>query len=147
MTAKSNIAKSALWVTISEIVFNLSGFVIHSIVGRMLGPADYGRYGLIITLTTMVIILIGNGIPTAMAKYISEIYDSNPMMVKIIKRQSMILQTIIIGVITIIFFFLAPVLARILNDPTLTPLFRISTWIIPTFAMASFYFSWNEKSP
>jgi stage V sporulation protein B len=142
MTAKSNLAKSALWVTISEIVFNLSGFVIHSIVGRMLGPADYGRYGLIITLTTMVIILIGNGIPTAMSKYISEIYDSNPKMVRIIKRQSMILQTIIIGVITIIFFFLAPVLARILNDPTLTPLFRISTWIIPTFAMASFYFSY-----
>lgn len=137
-----NIAKSALWVTISEIVFNLSGFVIHSIVGRMLGPADYGRYGLIITLTTMVIILIGNGIPTAMSKYISEIFDTNPALVRAIKRQSIILQTIIIGSITVIFFFLAPVLAYFLNDPTLTPLFRISTWIIPTFAMASFYFSY-----
>jgi stage V sporulation protein B len=138
----NNIAKSALWVTFSEILFNLSGFVIHSVVGRMLGPADYGRYGIIITLTTMVIILIGNGIPTAMSKYISEIYDTNPRMVRLIKKQSIILQTIIIGVITIIFFFLAPVIARALNDPTLTPLFRISTWIIPTFAMASFYFSY-----
>ncbi len=138
----NNIAKSAIWVTISEIVFNLSGFIIHSVVGRMLGPADYGRYGLIITLTTMVIILIGNGIPTAMSKYISEIYDSDPKMVRAIKKQSIYLQTIIIGSITVIFFFLAPVLARVLNDPSLTSLFRISTWIIPTFAMASFYFSY-----
>ena len=51
----SNLAKSALWVTISEIIFNISGFIIHSIVGRILGPVDYGRYGLVITLTTMII--------------------------------------------------------------------------------------------
>jgi stage V sporulation protein B len=137
-----NIAKSALLVTFSEILFNISGFVIHSIVGRMLGPADYGRYGLVITLTTMVIILIGNGIPTAMSKYISEIFDTDPKMVRAIKRQSVILQTIIIGAITIIFYFSSPLIALALHDQTLTSLFRISTWIIPTFAMASFYFSY-----
>jgi stage V sporulation protein B len=137
-----NIAKSALLVTFSEILFNLSGFVIHSVVGRMLGPAEYGRYGLVITLTTMVIILIGNGIPTAMSKYISEFFESDPRMVRVIKKQSIILQTLIIGAITILFYFSAPLLASILHDPSLTSLFRISTWIIPTFAMASFYFSY-----
>lgn len=137
-----NLAKSALWVTISEIIFNLSGFVIHSFVGRILGPADYGRYGLVVTLTTMVIILIGNGIPTAMSKYISEVFDTNPGMVKVIKKQTIILQSILIGGITIIFYLLTPVISYILGDPTLTPLFRISTFIIPLFAAASFYFSY-----
>lgn len=138
----STLAKSALWVTISEIIFNVSGFIIHSIVGQILGPADYGRYGLVITLTTMVIILIGNGIPTAMSKYISEVYDTDPKMVRVIKKQSIILQSLIIGVLTIIFYLCAPLLAMILRDPSLTPLFQISAWIIPTFAMASFYFSY-----
>jgi stage V sporulation protein B len=138
----SNLAKSALWVTISEIIFNISGFIIHSIVGRILGPADYGRYGLVITLTTMIIILIGNGIPTAMSKYISEVYDTNPKLVKVIKKQSIILQSLIIGMLTIIFYLSAPLIAKILHDPSLTPLFQISAWIIPTFAMASFYFSY-----
>jgi stage V sporulation protein B len=138
----STLAKSALWVTISEIIFNLSGFLIHSVVGRILGPADYGRYGLVVTLTTMVIILIGNGIPTAMSKYISEVYDTNPGMVKVIKRQTIILQSILIGAITIIFYLLTPVISYVLGDPTLTPLFRISTFIIPLFAAASFYFSY-----
>ncbi|MFA6973554.1 MAG: flippase [Parcubacteria group bacterium] len=138
----SSIAKSALWVTISEIVFNLSGFVIHSVLGRILGPEDYGRYGLIVTLTTMVIILIGNGIPTAMAKYISEYFETNPGMVRAIKKQALILQSIIIGVVTVAFYFLSPVIAGLLNDPTLTELFQISTLIIPAFAAASFYFSY-----
>lgn len=137
-----SLAKSALWITFSEILFNLSGFVIHSVLGRFLGPADYGRYGIIITLTTMVIILIGNGVPTAMAKYISEYFETNPLMVKAIKRQAMILQTIIVGGITVIFFFSIPLICQALGDPTLIPLFRISTLIIPAFAAASFYFSY-----
>ena len=137
-----SLARSAFWVTISEIIFNLSGYVIHSVVGRILGPADYGRYGLVVTLTTMIIILIGNGIPTAMAKYISEIFETNPRLVRIIKRQAIILQSIIISSLTIIFFFGAPLIAKILGDPTLTPLFRISTLVIPAFALASFYFSY-----
>ncbi len=139
---KSNIAKSALWVTVSEIFFNLSGFIIHSILGRVLGPADYGRYGLIITLTTMVIILIGNGIPTAMAKYISEYFETDANLVRAIKKRSIQLQVIIIGATTILFYFSIPLIARLLGDLTLIPLFRISTLIIPAFAAASFYFSY-----
>lgn len=138
----SHIAKSALWVTISEIIFNLSGFIIHSILGRVLGPADYGRYGIIITLTTMVIILIGNGIPTAMAKYISEIFETNPRLVLKIKKQAIIIQSILIFVITAIFYICAPLISKSLGDPSLTPLFRFSSLIIPAFAAASFYFSY-----
>ncbi len=138
----STLARSALWVTLSEIIFNLSGFVVHSVVGRMLGPADYGRYGLIVTLTTMVIILIGNGIPTAMSKYLSEIFEAKPGMVRVIKRQAIFLQSIVVGIVTILFFFSAPLISKILGDPTLTPLFRISSLIIPSFAAASFYFSY-----
>lgn len=137
-----SIAKSALWVTISEIFFNLSGFIIHSALGRFLGPTDYGRYGLIITLTTTVIILIGNGIPTAMAKYISEYFETDAKMVQAIKRQAILTQTILIGAITAIFYFSIPLISNALGDPTLIPLFRISTLIIPAFAMASFYFSY-----
>ena len=138
----SNLAKSTFWLVVSEIIFNLSGYIIHSFVGRILGPADYGRYGLVITLTTMVIILIGNGIPTAMAKYISEIFETNPRLVLVIKKKAIILQSILIGGITIIFFLSAPLISYVLGDTTLTPLFRISTLIIPAFAMASFYFSY-----
>jgi len=136
-----NLGRSTVLLVISELIFNLSGYVIHSFVGRILGPADYGRYGLVVTLTTMVIILIGNGIPTAMSKYISEIFETNPRMVLVIKRQAIIMQSILIAVLTGVFYFSAPLIAGALGDPSLTYLFRISTLIIPTFAAASFYFS------
>ena len=136
------LVKSFFWVTLSEIVYNLSAYVIHAGMGRILGPAEYGRYGIVVTLTTMIIILVGNGIPTAMAKYLSEIFDTKQGLIKVIKRQAAIAQTILIGSLTVIFFLFVPILARILGDPTLIPLFRISTLIIPAFALASFYFSY-----
>ncbi|MFC1645387.1 flippase [Patescibacteria group bacterium] len=137
---KQHIVKSVFWLTLSEIIYNISGYIIHSGVGRILGPENYGRYGLVITLTTMIIILIGNGIPTAMSKFLSEVFDKNPAMVSVIKKQALKLQAVLVGAITAIFFLLAPYTASALGDPSLTSLFRLSTLIIPAFAAASFYF-------
>jgi len=136
---KQSVISSILWLTIAEVFFNLSGYIIHASLGRMLGPADYGRYGLIITLTTMIIMLIGNGIPTAMSKYISGIFETYPGLVLKIKKQAAILQTILIGLVTLIFFLAAPWIAKLLRDETLIPLLRISALIIPSFSAAAFY--------
>lgn len=136
---KQSVVSSILWLVIAEIFFNFSGYIIHAFLGRILGPADYGRYGLVVTLTTMIIMLIGNGIPTAMSKYISGFFESQPGLVLNVKKKAAVLQFILIGSITIIFFLLAPALSFVLRDPTLTPLFRISSLIIPSFAAASFY--------
>lgn len=134
-----NFSSSLMWLTASEVIFNVAAYIVHSVAGRLLGPADYGRYGLVVTLTTMVIVLIGNGIPTAMSKYVSGVLEKNPGDIRSIKHKAARLQVFIIGGITILFFFLAPVIAWALRDPSLTPLFRISSLIIPAFAAASFY--------
>ncbi len=133
-------SQALVWLTLSEIVFNIAGYVIQSAVGRILGPADYGRYSLVVTLTTMVIILIGNGIPTAMSKYLAEIFESAPEKILGIKRQAIRLQILLMSSVTLVFFLAAPLIAHALHDPSLTPLFRLSSLIIPAFASASFYF-------
>jgi len=132
-------SSALVWLTVSEVVFNIAAYVVHSVAGRILGPADYGRYGLVVTLTTMVVVLIGNGIPTAMSKYVSGVLEKNPGDIRSIKKKTALLQIYIIGGITILFFLFAPVIAWALRDPSLTPLFRISSLIIPAFAAASFY--------
>jgi stage V sporulation protein B len=136
---RQSVTSSLLFLAIAEIFFNFSGYIIHSALGRMLGPADYGRFGLIVNLTTTVVMLIGNGIPTAMSKYISGIFETAPGLVMVIKRQAAILQTLLMGVVTFVFWLLAPAFSSLLHDPTLTPLFRISAFILPSFAAASFY--------
>ncbi|MBI2439625.1 MAG: flippase [Candidatus Moranbacteria bacterium] len=132
-------SNALLWLTASEIIFNIAAYIVHSVVGRILGPADYGRYGLVITLTTMVIVLIGNGIPTAMSKYLSELWENNPENILAIKKKAAFLQTFLIGTVTVIFFLSAPFIAWLLKDPTLLPLFQLSAVVIPAFAAASFY--------
>ena len=140
--SRQSTLKSIFWLTFSEILFNISGYIIHMVAGRTLGPADYGRYSLVITLTTVLVVLIGNGIPTAMAKYLSEAFEHTPSLVPAIRKQGIKLQSILIGIVTILFFVSAPLIAHLLNDPTLTPLFQLSALIIPAFAAASFYFSY-----
>lgn len=133
-------SSALIWLTFSEIIFNIAGYVIQSAVGRILGPADYGRYSLIVTLTTMIIILIGNGIPTAMSKYLAEVFESAPEKILGIKYTALRLQSILMLGVTALFFFAAPLLAWALHDPSLIPLFQLSSLIIPAFAAASFYF-------
>ncbi len=136
---RQSVTSSLLWLFIAEIVFNFSGYIIHAFLARFFGPSDYGRYSLVITLATMIIMLIGNGIPTAMSKYISGIFETKPGLVLIIKRQAAIIQILFIGVATLIFYALAPLIAWLLNDLSLIPLLRLSAFILPTFAAASFY--------
>jgi stage V sporulation protein B len=134
-------SRALIWLTISEIIFNVAGYVIHASLGRILGPEDYGRFGIIVTLTTMLIVLIGNGVPTAMSKYISEVFEKYPERIRTIKAQTIRLQILIMVPVTIIFYYISPFIAStILRDPTLTPLFQLSAFIIPAFAAASFYF-------
>ncbi len=135
-----SLIKASVWLTISELVFNLSGYIIHSLLGRFLGPAEYGRYGIIITFATMIVVLIGRGVPIAMSKYLSEVRKKDPSTILSIRKTGAIVQTILISVVTILYYFLVPpIAAKLLNDPSLVSLFRISTPIIPAFALASFY--------
>ncbi len=134
-----SIIKASIWLTLSELAFNLSGYIAHSFLGRFLGPAEYGRYSLVITFSTMVVVLVGRGVPVAMSKYLSEV-RTNPFFVKKIKTETAKVQAIIIIPLTLIYFLAAPFFSQVLRDSSLTNLFRISSLIIPSFASASFYF-------
>jgi O-antigen/teichoic acid export membrane protein len=128
------------WLGLSEMLFYASGFIVHAAAGRILGPAEYGVYGLIITLTILIASLIGNGIPIAMSKFLSANLTKNPHLIRIIKHKSALAQLVLMAIVTAIFFFGAPIIANILGDPSLVKLLRISAFIIPCYAADSFYF-------
>lgn len=87
----------------------------------------------------MMVVLIGRGVPIAMSKYLSEVWKTDPSQIGHIKKTGAIIQFFIIITTTVLYYSLAPIFANLLNDPSLTPLFKLSSFIIPTFALASFY--------
>lgn len=137
----SKLKYSFIILAIAELIYNISSYVINIGLGRMLGVAAFGRYSLIIGFTTMIILLVSRGIPTAMNKRISENLDKWNT-IRAIRKTSANIQTVIIATITVAFYLLAPVFAAIFHDPSLIPLFRISALIIPAFALSSFYVSY-----
>lgn len=130
--------KSTIWLIAAEIVFTLSGYVINAGLGRMLGPADFGRYSLVIGFTTMAITLIGRGIPSAMAKRLSENL-TDAAQTKAVARTAAILQTGLVLALTAVFYFAAPLTARAFGDLSLTPLFQLTALVIPAFSLSSFH--------
>jgi stage V sporulation protein B len=135
-----SLARSFMWMTLSEILFNVSGYIVHSGAGRILSPADYGRYGLVVSISIMIITLIGNGVPISVGKYISEFLEKRPGMIGVVKRKGFYLQIIIVFLITFIYYLLGPVIAKLLGDPTLAPLFQMSAFILPAYALDTYYF-------
>lgn len=135
----SNLVKASLWLSSAELIFNISGYIIHALMGRILDLAGYGQFSIIITFTTMVVILVARGVPIAASKYLGEVITDKNNQYYNIKRSALFVQNLIIVIITLIYFLLAPVFASLLRDPDLTNLFRLSSLIIPAFALASFY--------
>ncbi|HEX8974680.1 MAG TPA: oligosaccharide flippase family protein, partial [Patescibacteria group bacterium] len=128
------------WLAFAEMLFYISGFIVQAAAGHILGPAQYGIFGLIVTLTILIASLIGNGIPIAMSKFLSSEFKRKPELVSVIKRKGAIAQFILMAIVTAVFFFASPLIAQLLHDPSLTGLLRISTFIIPCFAADAFYF-------
>ncbi len=135
----SSLIKASFWLSISELIFNISGYIIHALMGRILDPAGYGKFSIIITFTTMVVILVGRGIPISTSKYLGEITSDKANEFYHIKKSALFVQFFVITIVTIGYFLLAPIFANLLNDSSLTNLFRISSLIIPAFALSSFY--------
>ncbi len=131
---------SLIFLFSAEFLFYVSGYVVQMITGRLLGPTDFGRFSLVITLTLLIANLIGSGIPITMSKFLSETATKNSRRLPSVRYQSAKAQILVISAITLVFFVSADFIASVLKDPSLAPLFRAATFIIPFYALDSFYF-------
>lgn len=135
-----SLSRSVGLLFLAEFAFYISGYLVQMGAGRLLGPADYGAYSLVITLTLLVANLIGGSIPLAMSKFLSENAKNQPALIPIIKRQGAYIQAIFMGLLTLAFYLTAPAIAEMLGDPSLAKLFSMAAFIIPLYAADSFYF-------
>lgn len=108
-----------------------SGYLVHIALGRILGPAGYGVYGVILSLVGVFNLLLSAGIPQAISKFVSAQVDRAGA----IYRRGIALQTGLALTVASLYFLAAPLLSSVLRDPSLVPYLQFSALIIPVYAL------------
>lgn len=121
----------------AQAVFFVSAYAMHIILGRYLGPVEYGIFGVVLYAATMIRTFVAAGIPMAAARYIA----ADPSNAEGIFQRSFQLQAILAFLISALFFIAAPELARLLGDAGLAPLFRI---VAPITVFFGIFFLVNQ---
>ena len=130
---KQSVLRGTIYLMAAQAAFVASGYAIHISLGRLLGPAEYGIYAVVISLMTMVNLILTTGIPQAVAKYVA--HDNSDAVA--IKKTALKMQAAFSLVIFAIYFFMAGQIALLLNDASLTPFIRVSALIVPGYAVYS----------
>jgi stage V sporulation protein B len=132
---KNEMIKGTSYLIISKIVFMISGYGVNIVAARKLGPESYGIIGVIIALMTVMNLFFYSGFPKAAAKYLSE----NKQYTKSIIKKTSFFQLIFLCITGIILIVIAPFLANLLRDPSLTPYIYLTILVVPFYAIFSLY--------
>ena len=129
------IARGAILTAISQVVFLISGFTMNMVLARLLGPEDYGTFGLVISILIIVEIFVNTGIPEAVKKFGGE----KPELIGAIVRKTLPWQLIYgLGMFAIL-IVAAPQISKILQDDRLTQLLRIASANIIFYGLHKYF--------
>lgn len=115
--SKQSRLSGAISLSIAQAVVLLLGYVTHLWIGRVLGPAPYGIYGIILSVQTIFGLLITLGIPAAVSRFVAQREDN----AQSILQQSVRLQTLVAAIVAGISLALAPLISYVLGDKSLVP--------------------------
>jgi len=127
--------QGTIYLMIAEVMFILSGWIIHIGSKRILGLSEYGTFGILLSLLTLYRIFLATGVNRAVSRYISR----DPLQADSIRRQALKLQ-IVLGIGFCIGVWLAaPLLARIWHDDAFVGYIRLTGFFLPVFGIYSVY--------
>lgn len=124
--AKQSRITGALSLMIAQAIVLLLGYITHPLVGRLLGPEQYGIYGVILSVQTIIGMFLTLGIPSAVSRFVAQNETSG----RSILRQALKIQAIIAVVLSAGTALLAPLIANALNDHSFTSLIRFMSVVL-----------------
>lgn len=139
-----NVRTGTAYILAAQSVFFVSAYAIHIILGRYLGPVEYGLFGVVLYASTIVHTFIASGMPMAVSRYVS----AQPEKAEAIFQRGLQLQLCLAVPISLAFFLAAPLLANVLNDHLLEPLFRTVapiTIFYGVFMLTTYYYNGKRQ--
>ncbi len=133
---KQALAKGTIYLMSAQLIFLISSYAVHFGLGRYLGPELYGAFGVIMVLLTTSRVLVESGTVRAVSKYTA----NRKEFTLAVKNQAIKIQMILSLIVFFFLFTLAPSIANLLEDLTLTSYIRFLAFFIPVSAMYAVYF-------
>ncbi len=116
----------AVSLMLAQAVVLFLGYGTHLIIGRLLGPGPYGVYGVVLSVLTIFGIFLNLGVPSAVSRFVAQ----DEKHAHSILKQALRIQTTIALLLAIITAAASPLIARLLNDTSLTPLLAFISIVI-----------------
>jgi O-antigen/teichoic acid export membrane protein len=131
LSIQKKIAKNATYNFLVKAIGLAFGFVASVVVARYLGPEKYGIYSFVIWFLGMVGLLVNLGIPTTITKYVSEYLGRNDFSAAASIFNQLFRFEIGAGVVvSLLLFFLAPVIAGWYSNPDLALYLKVAALVI-----------------
>ncbi len=130
-SVKNKVAKGTVYLMVAQLTVILSGYLIHVGLARSLGPAAYGDFGFILSLTLITKMVFIIGMNPAVSKYISEQKDK----AREIYRQGLKIQLFFITICILFYFFFSGFIAQMFHDPALKEIIFLSSFITLTLGL------------
>ncbi len=127
--------RGTAYLAAAEVVFVISGWIIHVGSKHLLGLADYGTFGILLSLLTLYRIFLATGVNRAVSREISR----EPIRDRSIRRGALKIQLALGVGLGLAVWLGAPGLARIWNDQEFTGYIRLTAFFLPAFGLYSVY--------
>ena len=124
-------ARGAALVTAASALFVVSGYAVNVWLGRLLGPADYGRFGVVLALITIINVLQNASVPQAVARYTA----SHPHGAAALLRRGLSIQVGIGVALALGLAAASSAIAAALGDDALTNALRAAALIVPPYGV------------
>jgi stage V sporulation protein B len=116
----------AVYLVAAQAVVLVFGYATHLLIGRTLGPAPYGTYGVVLSVQSIFGLILTLGVPVAISRAVAQDQEH----ARSILRQGLRVQTVLALVVGGIALATSPLLGRALRDTTLTPYLMFSALVI-----------------
>ncbi|MEL6492350.1 MAG: oligosaccharide flippase family protein [Cyanobacteria bacterium J06634_6] len=130
-SARSRLLGGTTWITLAEALILPTGFITLTFLTRQLGAEGYGLFALAATLVTWIEWGLNSVFSRTTIKFVSEAEETGTIATAVLRAQFGC------GVLAaLLVIMVAPVIAHLLHEPTLTPLLRLFALEIPLVNLA-----------
>lgn len=122
-----------VYLTAASLVYMASGYLLSIWLARYLGPSEYGLYGVVISIMTLVNLIQTAGIPQALSKFISS--EENNL--NALLKKSLKIQIILSFFLSILLILMTPIISAFYQDSQIAYYVLLTALILPFYGIYS----------